>query len=101
MKNHLLGLTVVLLAGCPGRIDVPADGTVNDPDAADVSTSSDGPLFTDAACGASYAEHAEESAIHVTIGTVITYSTNPPSSGSHYGSWAQWGEHVNVVPRGY
>lgn len=38
---------------------------------------------------------------HVTEGTVITYNSNPPSSGPHYPVWAQFQEFDKPIDHGY
>jgi len=40
-------------------------------------------------------------ATHVPIGTDITWSSNPPSSGPHYPIWAAYQAYASPVPRGY
>jgi len=40
-------------------------------------------------------------ATHVPEGTVITYNSNPPSSGNHYPSWANFQEFDKPVDHGY
>jgi hypothetical protein len=40
-------------------------------------------------------------ASHKDIGTPIEWSSNPPSSGDHFGQWATFKEYTSVVPRGY
>jgi hypothetical protein len=55
----------------------------------------------DAACNVVVQTPPLEQAMHVPEGTVITYSTNPPSSGSHYPIWANFREYANPVADGY
>jgi hypothetical protein len=38
---------------------------------------------------------------HVTECTPVDYATNPPSSGSHYPVWADFGAYDFPLPRGY
>jgi hypothetical protein len=38
---------------------------------------------------------------HVPDGTVVAYSSNPPSSGPHYGTWANFQELTHPVDDGY
>jgi hypothetical protein len=38
---------------------------------------------------------------HVAIGSDITWSSNPPSSGPHYPIWAAYRAYTTPVPRGY
>jgi hypothetical protein len=39
--------------------------------------------------------------MHVPEGTVVTYDSNPPSSGPHYPIWADFLEYSSPVPDGY
>lgn len=55
----------------------------------------------DAACNVVAQTQPLEAAVHVPEGTVITYSTNPPSSGSHYPIWANFKEYDHPVADGY
>jgi hypothetical protein len=68
----------------------PADASVDVPVA-----------IPDAACNVVVETPPVEPAMHVPEGTVITYSTNPPSSGSHYPIWANFREYANPVADGY
>lgn len=38
---------------------------------------------------------------HKEVGTPIEWSTNPPSSGDHFGQWAAFKEYSSVVPLGF
>jgi hypothetical protein len=38
---------------------------------------------------------------HVTLGSAVDYSSNPPAGGDHYPYWATWGIHDDVVPVEY
>jgi hypothetical protein len=53
------------------------------------------------ACGVVAAEHALASGVHVTACSDIAYATNPPSSGEHYPTWADYGVYDFALPRGY
>lgn len=59
----------------------------------------DGPIRPDAACEVVIDAPAIVDSPHVDIGTVIQYSSNPPSSGPHYPIWAGWQEYLTPVPR--
>ncbi|MDX2087019.1 MAG: DUF3105 domain-containing protein [Kofleriaceae bacterium] len=37
---------------------------------------------------------------HVATGSTVEWSTNPPATGAHYGSWAAWDRHYENLPRG-
>jgi hypothetical protein len=39
------------------------------------------------------------SALHVATCTPITYATNPPSGGNHWGQWAAFKKYTLAVPR--
>ena len=41
-----------------------------------------------------------ESTSHVEEGSEIMWMNNPPHSGDHYPTWANWGEHEEPIPRG-
>lgn len=53
------------------------------------------------ACGATVAAQALATGIHVTACSDIVYATNPPSSGEHYPTWADYGFYEFALPRGY
>jgi hypothetical protein len=38
---------------------------------------------------------------HVPFGTPIEWSTNPPATGTHFGTWAGWDRHYTQLDRGY
>jgi len=42
-----------------------------------------------------------EPALHVPIGSSITWSTNPPATGMHYPIWARWDTHYTSLERGF
>lgn len=52
-------------------------------------------------CTGTAAQQPITAATHHPVGTELTWSTNPPSSGPHYVLWARWGVHQQPVPRGY
>jgi hypothetical protein len=39
--------------------------------------------------------------VHVAVCSELSYATNPPSSGEHYGTWADFGVYDFPLPRGY
>jgi hypothetical protein len=52
-------------------------------------------------CGARIARVADEAGIHVAQGSALTFSSNPPATGAHYGVWAPWARvYDGPVPRG-
>ncbi|HYQ15899.1 MAG TPA: DUF3105 domain-containing protein, partial [Polyangiaceae bacterium] len=52
-------------------------------------------------CSAVSASYELSAGVHVAACTPIDYSTNPPSSGEHYPSWADFGAYDFPLPRGY
>jgi hypothetical protein len=52
------------------------------------------------ACGAVVTEEASTGASHVAACSSLSYSSNPPSSGNHYGVWADVKHYEEPVARG-
>lgn len=52
-------------------------------------------------CDGTYEKVPVEAGQHVSIGTSITWSTNPPATGAHYPIWAGWDRHYRQLDRGY
>jgi hypothetical protein len=52
-------------------------------------------------CNAVVQRHPIEDSSHVPECSPVTYATNPPSSGNHYGSWAGYGEYATPLARGF
>jgi hypothetical protein len=92
-------------AGTPSGASagMPSDGGA--PAAAGAGADAAGTGSTDlggaGACEPVVAEQALADGIHVAACSVIAYATNPPSSGQHYGTWADFGEYDFALPRGY
>src|ERR1019366_7240176 len=59
------------------------------------------PFYPDASCFVVIEQPALLDAQHVPIGSDVTYSSNPPSSGPHYPIWADFQEYPSPVPRPY
>jgi hypothetical protein len=59
------------------------------------------PLHPDASCAVEIDTPPLLPAVHVVEGTVITYSSNPPSSGPHYPIWANFQEFTVPIDDGY
>jgi hypothetical protein len=38
---------------------------------------------------------------HVDIGSPVTWTSNPPTSGPHYPVWAEYDQHYDPIERGY
>jgi hypothetical protein len=53
------------------------------------------------ACGAVESAFPIDPALHTTACTELEYGTNPPSSGTHYGSWPAFKIYDAAVPRGF
>ncbi|HLV65257.1 MAG TPA: DUF3105 domain-containing protein [Polyangiaceae bacterium] len=104
MKARCASLLVPLVLACgaeaePARQD-PACGA----DAASVSVTSGefSPVTVpDSECGATTTQESLELGLHVRECSALTYTSNPPSSGEHYPSWAAFREFTEAVPRGY
>ncbi len=52
-------------------------------------------------CAAVVTSYKLSPGVHVAACTPIDYATNPPSSGEHYPSWADFGVYDFPLPRGY
>lgn len=61
----------------------------------------DAAVHPDAACAVTIDTPPIEPGVHVAIGTPITWSSNPPSSGAHFPIWAAYQTFATAVPRGY
>ena len=59
------------------------------------------PIHPDASCPVTIETPTLMPGIHVPEGTVITYSSNPPSSGTHYPIWANFQEYFTPIDDGY
>lgn len=64
----------------------------------DASTRPDPPV---SACGAATAQHPDEGADHTLLCAPVAYGTNPPTSGSHYDTWAAYKTYADPVPDGF
>lgn len=53
------------------------------------------------ACSAAVTQHADEGADHAVSCTQVTYGTIPPTSGTHYASWAAYKTYDKQVPAGF
>lgn len=52
-------------------------------------------------CTATVAQHPDEGNLHAVNCSQLAYGTNPPSSGTHYGSWAAYKTYPDRVPPGF
>lgn len=53
------------------------------------------------ACSVAVAEHPDEGAVHAVPCTQVAFNTNPPTSGTHYSSWAAYKTYAQPVPDGF
>ena len=53
------------------------------------------------ACGAVESSFPIDGALHTDACSELSYGTNPPSSGTHYGSWPAFKVYDAAVPRGF
>jgi hypothetical protein len=86
------GLLVASCSGAGPADDGPPDGAVPRLDA---------PIHPDARCPVTIDSPPLVPVSHVPIGSDIQWSSNPPSSGPHYGIWAAYQAYTTPVPRGY
>ncbi|MHB8876912.1 MAG: DUF3105 domain-containing protein [Myxococcaceae bacterium] len=82
MRPFAAGFTVLLLAACGAK----TSGSVE---------------TLDASCTVTVQAVPIEPSPHVEASTPIEWSSNPPSSGAHFGAWAAFKEFTTPVPRGY
>jgi hypothetical protein len=59
------------------------------------------PIHPAASCPVTIDTPELQLAMHVPEGTVITYDSNPPSSGPHYPVWANFQEYTAPLDEGY
>jgi hypothetical protein len=52
-------------------------------------------------CEPVVAEHPSEGANHMPVCSPLTFGTNPPSSGNHYGIWAAYQTYNRAIARGF
>ena len=67
----------------------------------DAATEADAAPFDAGACNVRIETVALTDSPHVADGTPIVYSSNPPSSGPHYSTWANFQELTHPVDDGY
>jgi hypothetical protein len=92
----LLVVSTVPIAGCGG--DEPT--TPSGPKNTEVLTPNAPPLPGQTECRVVMTTNiAISSAVHVPTCTPVTYATNPPSGGDHWGQWAAFKKYKVTVPR--
>lgn len=93
---------VILIAGCEQIAGLHDLHGVQPQDDADIDAmiGSDGSM---PACNGSVDMPTNEGAAHTTNdGDPVSYSANPPASGTHYPDWAKWNRvYTTPIPRGY
>jgi hypothetical protein len=57
--------------------------------------------FDGGVCDAVETSETLEPALHVTQCSYVTWGSNPPSSGSHYGTWTAFKEYTTPIPEGF
>jgi hypothetical protein len=102
-----LSLSCAALAACSS----PGSTTVGGPDAGEFpsdgatfdagSTLSGGPIHMSSPCDITIDAPTVLPATHVAIGTLVSYDSNPPSSGPHYPIWAAYQAYTTPVDRRY
>lgn len=65
------------------------------------SEGSSQPMPQPASCPVETQAWPSEGQQHAAEGTPLTFGSNPPSSGTHYPVWGRWGQHAEVLERGY
>ena len=66
-------------------------------DAGDAATEADSPVN----CGTIVTSYAVDPSPHITQCFPVVYSSNPPTSGPHYPSWAAFRTYTTAIPRGF
>jgi len=89
-------LALLLLAACGDPVPVVPPVTPDRDGGVVISPSA----FDGGTCTASITQHASTGASHVPQGTPLTYNSNPPSGGDHYGSWYRWTRTYEPITRG-
>ena len=87
----------VLLACSSSTDDSPTSGTAD----AGADRRLPGPIHPAASCPVTIETPELVAGAHVPEGTVITYNSNPPSSGPHYPVWANFQEYTAPLDEGY
>lgn len=94
--------TAALAVACSGSSD---NGGATAPPASEAGLVDRGrlaaPLHPAASCPVTIDTPELLAGVHVPEGTVITYSSNPPSSGQHYPVWANFQELTVPIDDGY
>jgi hypothetical protein len=95
----LVAIPLLTVAACGGDDDTTTPPSVS----RDAAARLDGPIqLTGTKCPVTVdSPSLMPTASHKDEGTPIDWSTNPPSSGDHFGQWAAYREYNGIVPRGF
>jgi hypothetical protein len=108
--------SLLLLAGCgggsvngdaatngdtsPNGDGGPTDQVVQEPMPVDTAGNMDATVVEGGTCNAIIQNHPSEGAAHIPCTMPASYLTEPPSSGSHYPSWAAYQTYAAPIPWG-
>lgn len=97
-----LGLMIIAACGSKEESGTPTDAgpLVTDGNVA-MGSRLPAPIKPAAACDVTIDAPVFLPAVHVPEGSVITWNSNPPSSGTHYPVWANFQEYDKPIERGY
>jgi hypothetical protein len=87
-RRRSAALLLGVAAGCGSEAPVEPEPTPT-PDAGTMS------------CESVVEEHPPTSTAHITECLPVSYDTNPPSGGQHYGVWAAFQNYDYAIPQGY
>jgi len=104
-RSSVLGLTLATVAFAAAAMlacgstsnDTPSGGATD----AGRDRRFSAPIHPAASCPVTIDTPELQLAMHVPEGTVITYDSNPPSSGPHYPVWANFQEYTAPLDEGY
>jgi hypothetical protein len=94
----LCAATSAVLLACSSSTD---DGGTSGTADAGADRRLPGPIHPAASCPVTIETPELLPGTHVPEGTVITYNSNPPSSGPHYPVWANFQEYMAPLDEGY
>ena len=96
VSTALLVFSTIPITGCGGDEPVTPSGPTN----TEVLTPNAPPLPGQTECRVVMTTNiAIPAAVHVATCTPVTYATNPPSGGDHWGQWAAFKKYTQTVPR--
>jgi hypothetical protein len=104
-RPSFLGLTLATVAGAAAALlacgSTSSDATSGGATDAGPDRRLSAPIHPAASCFVTIETPELLAAMHVPEGTVITYDSNPPSSGPHYPVWANFQEYTAPLDEGY